>query len=233
MSAHVSAGQANLEIARAIGGKTTLLSLPVACIQRLVQVSWQGESEFDTSRLVGRRFAFLPVRATCRALRHAADYGGDARFWVFKRWKRNAVIFRDPDWLWHLTLDKKKGLSDEEKGELLGGTASHGLPRQVEWLVHQVGVVPNVVYALRVAAVRGHVGVVRVLLACEGVDPNLGVPLAWAAYSGRLAVVEALLADPRVDVHAVGNGNWTPLQRAEQRGHAAVAAALRAHGATR
>ena len=85
--------------------------------------------------------------------------------------------------------------------------------------------------ALAVAASKGSLEVVQVLLADPRVDANARdqnqwVPLTFAASGGHLGVVQTLLADPRVDVNSRSKEGGTPLVHASFNGHLEVVQAL-------
>ena len=95
------------------------------------------------------------------------------------------------------------------------------------------------VTAVNVAATRGHLPGVIVLLA-HNADPNLArttdgtTPVYMAAQDGHVDVVQALVAG-NADVNKArtdgGNGKWTPVYMAAQNGHVAIVALLKQHGA--
>ncbi|RYP23458.1 hypothetical protein DL767_008815 [Monosporascus sp. MG133] len=78
------------------------------------------------------------------------------------------------------------------------------------------------------ASSKGHVDVVRLLLATSGVNADLKnsesgqTPLSWAAANGYEAVVQLLLDTGKVDINSRDNNGRTPLQWAAERGHKAV-----------
>lgn len=85
------------------------------------------------------------------------------------------------------------------------------------------------------AALRGHVEIVRILLALPEVDINKGnslgcTPLRVAAQNGHLAVVK-LLVENHADVHDGGSDGATPLLMAAQVGHHKIVQYLAEHGA--
>jgi ankyrin repeat protein len=86
---------------------------------------------------------------------------------------------------------------------------------------------------LLVASERGHLDVVRALIAA-GADVNANVVIGWkplqvASADGNLGMVTALIA-AGADVNADIDGD-TPLQVASEQGHLGVVAALTAAGA--
>ena len=92
--------------------------------------------------------------------------------------------------------------------------------------------------ALGLAAMEGHVDVIRVLLADKRADPNAPqfwiTPLMVTAFAGKLEAAEALLEDPRVDVNAKDPlFGVTALYSAALWGgpHLGIIKALLAHGA--
>jgi len=79
--------------------------------------------------------------------------------------------------------------------------------------------VPSAVYRapLHVACARGHLDIVRELLAHQNIDVNLLVnnftPLHAAVSNGQLEVLRILLADPRINVNAQDENGDTGMHR--------------------
>ena len=90
---------------------------------------------------------------------------------------------------------------------------------------------------LHAASYKGHIEVVKALLAVDGVDVNAAssmriTPLHVASLRGHLAVVHALLAADGVDVNAYELvSGCTPLGTSIRMGRKKVEAVLRAFGA--
>eukprot|EP00729_Bicosta_minor_P014622 gene14622-biopygen24147 len=86
-----------------------------------------------------------------------------------------------------------------------------------------------------VAAEKGHVDVVQALVASNA-DVNQArtddgrTPVFIAAQKGHVDVVKALVAS-NADVNEARKDGWTPLKKATQKGHTAIAALLKQHGA--
>ncbi|KAN0066653.1 Ankyrin repeat-containing domain protein [Elaphomyces granulatus] len=82
--------------------------------------------------------------------------------------------------------------------------------------------------ALQVAAKRGHVPIVEVLLKLDAIDPNFGddstkaAPLHLAAKEGHSAVVELLLAAVNIKPDARDSFYYTPLVYACREGHVSI-----------
>ncbi|RYP81635.1 hypothetical protein DL770_005843 [Monosporascus sp. CRB-9-2] len=78
------------------------------------------------------------------------------------------------------------------------------------------------------ASSKGHVDVVRLLLATTGVNADLKdsesgqTPLSWAAANGCEAVVQLLLDTGKVDINSRDNTGRTPLQWAAERGYETI-----------
>ncbi|KAN0074316.1 Ankyrin repeat-containing domain protein [Elaphomyces granulatus] len=80
--------------------------------------------------------------------------------------------------------------------------------------------------ALQVAARRGHVPIVELLLKVHGIDPNFQgrhrrdfTPLMYACWQGHISIVQQLLARNDVDLNVRGHHRGTPLILACRRGH--------------
>lgn len=88
--------------------------------------------------------------------------------------------------------------------------------------------------ALYKAAQKGHVEVVKLLLARPGVEVNFlesdrRTPLSWAAGEGHETLVKLLLAHPDVDVNLKDLHKQTSLSWAAAEGHEAIVKLLLAH----
>ncbi|KAN0072962.1 Ankyrin repeat-containing domain protein [Elaphomyces granulatus] len=89
---------------------------------------------------------------------------------------------------------------------------------------------------LQVAAEKGHVHLVKLLLKLDGIDPNyVGdpwriAPLVLAAKRGHTAIVELLLAAHNIEPDIRGPGFSSPLLWACQMGHISVVRQLLAQG---
>jgi ankyrin repeat protein len=91
---------------------------------------------------------------------------------------------------------------------------------------------PKIVHiALQVAAKRGHVRIVKVLLKLDGIDPNFegestdslkAAPLHLAAEEGHSAVVKLLLAAVNINPDARDRDDYTPLIYACRKGHVSI-----------
>ncbi|RYP53370.1 hypothetical protein DL768_001615 [Monosporascus sp. mg162] len=88
------------------------------------------------------------------------------------------------------------------------------------------------------ASSKGHIDVVRLLLATSGVNADLKdsksgqTPLNWAAANGYEAVVQLLLDTGKVDINSRDNNGRTPLQWAAERGRETIVRLLLKKGAT-
>jgi ankyrin repeat protein len=79
--------------------------------------------------------------------------------------------------------------------------------------------------ALQIAADRGHLHIVELLLKVDGININFrggALPLFLAAKGGHSAVVELLLAANDVDPNVGDRHSTTPLCLACQKGHVSV-----------
>ncbi|RYP49226.1 hypothetical protein DL769_011102 [Monosporascus sp. CRB-8-3] len=87
------------------------------------------------------------------------------------------------------------------------------------------------------ASSKGHVDVVRLLLATSGVNADLKdsesgqTPLSRAAANGCKAVVQLLLDTGKVNINSGDNNGRTPLQWAAERGHETIVRRLLKKGA--
>ena len=117
----------------------------------------------------------------------------------------------------HLTARFGLLFLTEELLRVAGGAASEFVDSK-----DAVGSTP-----LAVAAAKGHVEVVTVLLARNDVDPNRrGInrrtPLSYAAERGHETVVKILLAQDDVDIEVKDYKGRTPLSFAAEKGHETV-----------
>ncbi|EGO02939.1 hypothetical protein SERLA73DRAFT_176416 [Serpula lacrymans var. lacrymans S7.3] len=74
---------------------------------------------------------------------------------------------------------------------------------------------------------KGHVEIVKLVLARDGVDVNSEdncgrTPLSSAVYKGHMEIIKLLLAIDDVDVNSQDQEGWTPLSRAVHREKAEV-----------
>ena len=82
--------------------------------------------------------------------------------------------------------------------------------------------------ALQIAADRGHVRLVELLLQVDGIKPNFrrgpleAAPLSLATKKGHSAIVELLLAADEVDPNVRDQSSWTPLHWACLLGHVSI-----------
>ncbi|RYP14268.1 hypothetical protein DL765_006497 [Monosporascus sp. GIB2] len=87
------------------------------------------------------------------------------------------------------------------------------------------------------ASSKGHIDMVRLLLATNGVNTNLRdnksgqTPLNWAAANGYETVVQLLLDTNKVDINSRDNNSRTPLQWAVERGYETIVRLLLKKGA--
>ncbi|KXH65986.1 hypothetical protein CSAL01_02126 [Colletotrichum salicis] len=107
----------------------------------------------------------------------------------------------------------------------------------VELLLEKLGGVARVNECIYNASIRGHVEIVKLLLA-SGVDPAIssreninGVTALDAASAGGHAQIVRILLDQGMDVNAKDSSNMTALLRASRGGHREVVKFLLQHGA--